>query len=97
MKMLWRALLLACIAYAWVGPASAGDLTLRYFKPAPDTAQGWEREALPIGNGRIGAMLFGQLEREHIQFNDITLWTGDSRTMGAYQAFGDLFGFGRSG
>jgi alpha-L-fucosidase 2 len=71
--------------------ASAADLTLRYNKPAPDTAQGWEREALPIGNGRIGAMIFGQLARERIQFNDITLWTGDDKALGAYQPFGDVY------
>ena len=70
--------------------ASASDLTLRYAKPATDTAEGWEREALPIGNGRIGTMLFGQVTREHLQFNDITLWTGDAKTMGAYQPFGDV-------
>jgi len=91
MKLLFRAwLFLACASIA-IGAAAASDLSLRYLKPAPDTAQGWEREALPIGNGRIGAMLFGQLAREHIQFNDITLWTGDAKTMGAYQAFGDVF------
>jgi len=71
--------------------ASAADLTLRYEQPAPDNSQGWEREALPIGNGRIGAMIFGQPAREHLQFNDITLWTGDDKVMGAYQAFGDVF------
>ncbi|WP_229211594.1 MULTISPECIES: glycoside hydrolase N-terminal domain-containing protein [unclassified Duganella] len=71
--------------------AAAGDLALRYDRPAPDTAQGWEQEALPIGNGRIGAMIFGQLARERIQFNDITLWTGDDKAMGAYQPFGDVY------
>ena len=69
---------------------SAAPLTLQYAKPAPDTAEGWEREALPIGNGRLGAMLFGGVSHERIQFNEITLWTGDARTMGAYQAFGDV-------
>jgi alpha-L-fucosidase 2 len=69
----------------------AADLTLRYKHPAPDTHEGWEREALPIGNGRIGAMIFGQLARERIQFNDISLWTGDEKVMGAYQPFGDVF------
>ena len=74
------------------GAAAAAPLTtLRYAQPAPLTHEGWEREALPIGNGRLGAMLFGQLARERVQFNDITLWTGDSKTMGAYQPFGDLF------
>ncbi len=34
-------------------------------------------EALPVGNGRIGAMVFGGVEQEHIQFNEETLWTGE--------------------
>jgi alpha-L-fucosidase 2 len=70
---------------------AAADLTLRYAQPAPDTPAGWEKEALPIGNGRIGAMIFGQLARERLQFNDITLWTGDDKAMGAYQPFGDVY------
>ncbi|MEO7493603.1 MAG: glycoside hydrolase family 95 protein [Massilia sp.] len=90
--LLRPSLLLACALLA-IAPAAfaSPDLTLRYDRPAPDTAQGWEREALPIGNGRIGAMVFGQLAREHLQFNDITLWTGDAKVMGAYQPFGDLY------
>jgi alpha-L-fucosidase 2 len=70
--------------------AAAPAMVLRYDRPAQDNDAGWEREALPIGNGRIGAMVFGQPAREHLQFNEISLWTGDERTMGAYQPFGDL-------
>ncbi|WP_312517561.1 glycoside hydrolase family 95 protein, partial [Massilia sp.] len=70
--------------------AAAPELVLRYDRPAQDNDQGWEKEALPIGNGRIGAMVFGQPGREHLQFNDITLWTGDDKTMGAFQPFGDV-------
>ena len=33
-------------------------------------------EALPIGNGRLGAMVFGGVAEERIQFNESTLWTG---------------------
>src|ERR1035441_2795941 len=33
-------------------------------------------EALPIGNGRLGAMIFGGVEREHLQLNEGTLWAG---------------------
>src|SRR5260370_36066180 len=33
-------------------------------------------EALPIGNGRLGAMVFGGISDERIQFNEDTLWTG---------------------
>ena len=46
-------------------------LRLWYAQPATI----WE-EALPIGNGRLGAMVFGGVEEDHIQFNEETLWTG---------------------
>lgn len=38
-------------------------------------AETWT-EALPVGNGRLGAMVFGGIENERIQFNEDTLWTG---------------------
>jgi alpha-L-fucosidase 2 len=47
------------------------DLRLWYNKPA----QNWN-EALPLGNGRIGAMVFGRIEEELIQLNEETLWSG---------------------
>lgn len=47
------------------------DLTLWYEKPASS----WE-EALPVGNGRLGAMIYGGTAEDHIQFNEETLWTG---------------------
>ncbi|TMR96113.1 glycosyl hydrolase family 95 catalytic domain-containing protein [Nonomuraea basaltis] len=50
----------------------ADDLTLWYDRPATD----WETEALPIGNGALGAMVFGGTDLEQIQFNEKTLWTG---------------------
>ncbi len=42
-------------------------------------AQNWE-EALPIGNGRLGAMIYGNPYEEHIQFNEETLWDGRPRS-----------------
>ncbi|WP_439697876.1 glycoside hydrolase N-terminal domain-containing protein [Mucilaginibacter sp. AW1-7] len=54
-------------------------------------AKTWMTEAYPMGNGRFGGMVFGGLAQEHIQFNEISLWTGDENETGAYQAFGDLF------
>ncbi|MGC8638555.1 MAG: glycoside hydrolase N-terminal domain-containing protein, partial [Isosphaeraceae bacterium] len=51
-----------------------GRLTLWYRQPA----RVWE-EALPIGNGRLGAMVFGALAREHLQLNEDTLWNGYQR------------------
>ena len=65
----------------------AAGLTLWYTRPARD----WQKEALPIGNGRLGCMIFGDATKEHIQFNEDTLWIGDEKDTGAYQAFGDIY------
>jgi alpha-L-fucosidase 2 len=54
-------------------------------------AKTWMEDAYPIGNGRIGGMIFGGINKEHIQFNDNTLWTGNETDRGMYQAFGDLY------
>lgn len=47
-------------------------LTLWYAKPAAD----WEHEGLPIGNGAMGAVVRGGIQKDDIQFNEKTLWTG---------------------
>ena len=47
------------------------DLKLWYCQPADE----WV-EALPIGNGKLGAMVFGHIEHERIQLNEETLWDG---------------------
>lgn len=84
-KLLWTLVMLA-------GAATAQDLKLWYGQPA----QKWSAEALPLGNGRLGCMVFGGVARERIQFNEDSLWTGDQNptgdygAMGAYQNFGDL-------
>lgn len=54
-------------------------------------AESWETQALPIGNGRLGGMIFGGVPEEHIQFNEDSLWLGDEQDTGAYQSFGDLY------
>ena len=66
-------------AAAWPRMAlAAGDvppgpaMALWYSKPAAD----WEREALPIGNGRLGAMIFGGVDRERIALNEESVWSG---------------------
>lgn len=55
--------------------APAGDLVLWYEKPAAR----WT-EALPVGNGHLGAMVFGGVGEERIQFNEHTVWTGIPRS-----------------
>jgi alpha-L-fucosidase 2 len=52
--------------------AQPSPLTLWYNRPA----QLWT-DALPVGNGRLGAMVFGGTARERIQFNEQTVWTGE--------------------
>jgi alpha-L-fucosidase 2 len=55
-------------------------------------AETWMTQALPIGNGELGAMFFGQYPRERIQFNEKTLWAGSpTNKQGGYQNFGDLY------
>ncbi len=47
------------------------DFKLQYNEPA----EKWT-EALPVGNGSLGAMIYGGVSQEHIQFNEETLWRG---------------------
>lgn len=53
---------------------STSDLELWYTAPA----QTWV-EALPVGNGRLGAMVFGGVAQERLQLNEDTLWSGRPR------------------
>ena len=64
------------------------SLTLWYDKPA----NGWT-EALPVGNGRLGAMIYGRNSTDTIQFNEETLWSGqphDYSHPGAYQYLDEI-------
>lgn len=103
------------LSLALIATASAGPLEIRYDQPPGGVGSGggqasmgdassaasskWESSAQPVGNGRLGAMIFGDPAKERIQFNDITLWTGgenlsggyDVNEFGCYQNFGDLF------
>jgi alpha-L-fucosidase 2 len=52
-------------------------LKLLYRKPA-DLNSGWE-DALPLGNGRLGGMVFGGIASERIQLNEDSVWYGGAR------------------
>lgn len=68
-------ILFCCIALNMLALQTwAQELQLRYTEPAKI----WE-EALPIGNGRMGAMIYGGIQEDEIQFNEETLWTGEPR------------------
>ena len=62
---------LICTLVAAVASAQAGPLVLWYSQPAEE----WI-EALPVGNGRLGALVFGRPQYELIQLNEDTIWTG---------------------
>jgi len=51
--------------------AQSKELTLWYKRPA----EVWT-EAVPLGNGRLGAMVFGRVNNELLQLNEATLWSG---------------------
>ena len=60
------------VAGTTIGWPPLSARSLWYRKPATD----WQREALPVGNGRLGAMLFGGPVSERVQFNEESLWGG---------------------
>jgi alpha-L-fucosidase 2 len=67
---------------------TASDLRLWYGQPGEQ----WN-QALPVGNGRLGAMVFGRTANETIQLNEETLWSGgpyDPVVPGAYQALPEI-------
>lgn len=69
MKKLWTIFFSVLVVK---GLAQQQNLKLWYRQPAGAT---WEN-ALPIGNGRLGAMVYGNVSRETIQLNEHTLWSG---------------------
>ncbi len=63
---------LICFNFIWVFNTNAqSNLKLWYKQPASKWTQ-----ALPIGNGTFGGMVFGGIDKELIQLNDASLWTG---------------------
>lgn len=53
---------------------------ISYWFDAP--AYSWEEESMPIGNGSIGANVFGSISTEHLTFNEKSLWRGGPNTAG---------------
>jgi alpha-L-fucosidase 2 len=67
----WALILCFLLSLQSIKAQQSGKLTLWYDKPAKQ----WV-EALPVGNGRLGAMVFGDPSNEVIQLNENTLWAG---------------------
>jgi len=88
MKSYITTILILASVRGWAAEAT----TLWYDKPA---APGMN-EALPIGGGRFGGLIYGAAERERVVLNESSLWTGkeistdDYSQMGSYQTLGEL-------
>lgn len=76
MQRIQRLLLLLLLIISTSPAKSQSGLKLWYDELAAD----WN-QALPIGNGRLGAMVFGGIERERLQLNEETVWSHQ----GAYE------------
>lgn len=87
-------LLLLVLPVACFAQNAPGPLTLWYQSPAklvgkpPGTAM---NETLVIGNGRIGALIFGETFRERLILNDGSLWTGSETKAGSYQCLANVY------
>lgn len=93
MKLLQRFSLIAIMSAISTSSLLAdANSVLWYTKPA----KGGMNEALPVGNGRLGALVYGGTERERLVLNENSLWTGDENpsgdydSMGSYQMLGEL-------
>jgi alpha-L-fucosidase 2 len=77
------------LAKAVAGPPKANSNLLWYDRPAEKWVQ-----ALPVGNGRLGAMIFGQPQSERLQLNEVTIWSGhpqpDADRADAYKSLPEL-------
>ena len=72
--MIMMKLMLLAMAISAQSEPSSGDqapMVLQYDKPAT-----YFEESLPIGNGKLGALVYGGTDDNIIYLNDITLWTG---------------------
>lgn len=88
MKQMTR--IVAFLLLAMCSTAGEPELKLWYRQPAaPDK---WV-EALPLGNGRLGVMVFGGIREERLQLNESGIWSGNPRSydrVGAYQYFPEI-------
>ncbi|MBN8789555.1 MAG: glycoside hydrolase family 95 protein [Terrimonas sp.] len=96
-------LIVFCICFsATIFAQNDNHYKLWYTQPADaavkDVDEGWKNDeewlkALPVGNGSVGAMVFGDVHKERLQLNDKTLWSGsvaDNDNPDAYSALQEI-------
>ena len=64
------------LVFSQIAGADAGPMVLFYNSPATYTSNATSNAALPIGNGKLAAMVYGGMDTEIIQFNEDTIWAG---------------------
>jgi alpha-L-fucosidase 2 len=64
------------LVFSQIAGADAGPMVLFYNSAATYTSNATSNEALPIGNGKLAAMIYGGTATEIIQFNEDTVWAG---------------------
>jgi alpha-L-fucosidase 2 len=80
------------VVLIFLASCASAELVLWYPSPATDALT----QGLAIGNGRMGALVFGSPDQERLVVNEDSLWTGDENPtgdydkMGAYQTLGDV-------
>ncbi|MEJ5258669.1 MAG: glycoside hydrolase family 95 protein [Anaerohalosphaeraceae bacterium] len=75
-KLGWVLFAVAAMELSLMAGADPGPLVLFYTSPATYTANATSNAALPIGNGKLAAMVYGGMSEEIIQFNEDTVWAG---------------------
>ena len=76
-------IILSC-ALCYFSARAQDNLKLWYNEPAED----WMTQALPLGNGYMGVMFFGGIDKEQLQFNEGSLWSGGPASSSTY-SFGN--------
>jgi alpha-L-fucosidase 2 len=85
MRMVVRSFLLVLGLFLTLSlRADPGPLSLWFTNPAvppdpnsnPDADVSWYTQTLPVGNGKLAAMVYGGVDTENIQFNEDTIWCG---------------------
>ncbi len=80
MSLLRNGLIIIAVTTSALELKAAPKLELRYETPATI----WE-DALPVGNGRMGAMIFGNPDMERIQLNEDSMWAGPENPIVNYK------------
>ncbi|MEO1857019.1 MAG: glycoside hydrolase N-terminal domain-containing protein [Rubritalea sp.] len=73
---------LAITSSSALAAGQTGTQVLKFSQPA----ENWEKQSMPVGNGMIGANLFGGVDEPSMQFTVDSVWTGSENPSGTYNA-----------